>query len=273
MLKNKKIFFLTFIFFIFPLLLVNVAAFDDFNYQKNEFVSIEAENIPKHVAIIMDGNRRWAKENDLSLYEGYIKGAEALSNIIEASVDLGVKILTVYVFSTENWSREKEEIDTLKDLFEYMCINQKNTLIDLGVRLDTIGDISKFPKSTQDSFNELKKTCQNGKKLDLILAINYGGRDEINRAMLKIIDDVENNIIKKEEITQNLIASYLDTNKIPDPDLLIRTAGEARLSNFLLWQVAYTEIYISDFYWPAFSKLEFMKAILDFQKRSKKVGS
>ena len=264
MLQNYKIFFLTFIFFT-PFRFLNAATI--------EFFSIKAEDIPHHVAIIMDGNRRWAKENDFSLYEGYIKGAEALSNIIETSIDLGVKVLTLYVFSTENWSRQKEEIDTLNDIFEYMCINQKNALVDLGVKIDTIGDISKFPKSTQDSFNELKKACQNGKKLDLILAINYGGRDEINRSIIKIIDDVENNIIKKEEITQNLIASYLDTNNIPDPDLLIRTAGEARLSNFLLWQVAYTEIYISDCYWPDFSKTEFIKAMLDFQKRSKKEGT
>lgn len=143
----------------------------------------------------------------------------------------------------------------------------------MGVRLSAIGDISKFEKSTQDGFYHVKKTTQNGKKLDLILAINYGGRDEINRTMLKIIDDIENNIIKKDEITQDLIASYLDTNFFLDPDLLIRTAAEARLSNFLLWQVAYTEIYISDRYWPDFTKKEFIKAILDFQKRKRKVGT
>lgn len=267
----KKIFFLSNVFFTFFFSSIN--AFEINYFDPNEILSLNPEKIPKHVAIIMDGNRRWAKENDVSLYEGYIKGGEALLDVIKASIDLGIEILTVYAFSTENWKRQKEEIDTLADLFEYICINQKNTLMDLDVKVDLIGDISKFSKQVQDSFYELKNETQNCKKLDLILAINYGGRDEINRSIIKIVDDVENKIIKKENIDQVLIANYLDTKTLPDPELLIRTAAEMRLSNFLLWQVAYTEIYVANVYWPDFSKFEYLKAILDYQKRNKKVGT
>lgn len=242
-------------------------------HNSDAFHQLDPKNIPNHIAIIMDGNRRWAKQKDLSLYEGYLKGSEALFNIIKTSINLNVKTLTVYAFSTENWSRSVEEIDMLSDLFEYMFVNQKDALIDLGVKVDFIGDISKFNKSVQNSFFELKNACQNGKKLDLILAINYGGRDEITRCFIKLFDDIDKGIIKKEEIDQSLIDKYLDTKNVSDPDLLIRTAKEARLSNFLLWQIAYTEIYISEVYWPDFTENEFFKAILDYQKRRRKVGT
>ncbi|NGX62979.1 MAG: Isoprenyl transferase [Candidatus Anoxychlamydiales bacterium] len=264
--KKKKI------FSFFSVLIPFVQLFAFFESEDKKDL-LDYENIPNHIAIIMDGNRRWAKENNVSIEYGYRKGAEVLLDTIKSCIDLGVNVLTVYTFSTENWNRSKEELDTLFNLFDYMCRSQKNSLIELGVSLHAIGDITKFPKSIIDLIEDTKKATQNCKKLDLILAINYGGRDELRRAIIKLIDDVENLKIRKENISEDVISLYLDTYGFADPDLLIRTASEARLSNFLLWQVAYTEIYIENMYWPDFKKENLIVAILDYQKRIKRKGT
>lgn len=260
--KKKYLFFL-----LLPLFYLNA-----FEPSVNQPIFLDPTNIPHHVAIIMDGNRRWARQNDFSLKEGYLIGAETLGNIIKSSIDLGIKVLTVYAFSTENWARQQEEIDTIIDIFEYCLSFHKQTLQDEGVRLNVIGDLTRFPKRVMDTFYETKNATANGKKLDLILAINYGGRDEIKRAFIKLIDALENKQIKKEDITEDIITTYLDTKDFKDPDLIIRTANENRLSNFLLWQASYSEIYISDVLWPEFANENFLKAIDDFQKRKRRGG-
>lgn len=263
--KNKILLFL-----LIPIFCLNAST--SLELKGSKPILLDSKNIPHHVAIIMDGNRRWAKLNDLSLKEGYLKGAETLGDIIKSSIDLGIKVLTVYAFSTENWARQQEEIDTIIDVFEHCLVYQKQTLQDEGVRLNVIGDLTRFPKKVMDTFYETKKATASGKKLDLILAINYGGRDEIKRAFIKLIDDLENKQIKKEDITEDIIATYLDTKDYKDPDLIIRTAKENRLSNFLLWQASYSEIYISDVFWPEFTYENFLKALDDFQKRKRRGG-
>jgi undecaprenyl diphosphate synthase len=231
---------------------------------------IDKLNIPKHIAIIMDGNRRWAKEKKLPSSIGHTKGANTLTNIVKQALDLGVKVLTVFAFSTENWNRSQKEIDSLMKLFEMYLKKQAKFMQKNSVRLNAIGDISKFSKNLQIVFEDVKKKTSNGNKLDLVLAINYGSRDEIKRSILKIVDDLDKNKIDKEEITEDLISKYLDTHKYSDPDLIIRTSGVKRLSNFLLWQSAYSEIYITDVYWPDFNKNHFKKAILSYQRKDKR---
>ena len=234
---------------------------------------IDFEKMPKHIAIIMDGNRRWAKKHNFSAIKGHNRGAEVLTNIVRASTHLKIKVLTVYAFSTENWLRPPSEINHVMHLFVLYLKKQLKFLKKEKIRLNIIGDLSKCPKSVQKSFLNTIEQTKNGDKLDLVIAINYGARDEMKRAVLKIINDYDNKKICKSNITQELINQYLDTSKLIDPDLLIRTGGEQRLSNFLLWQLSYAELYISDIMWPDFNEDELIKAILEFQRRKRRFGA
>jgi undecaprenyl diphosphate synthase len=230
------------------------------------------EKLPQHIAIIMDGNGRWAKKNGKERYEGHYQGVETVRKIVEASAELGVKFLTLYAFSTENWHRPKEEVDALMHLFVETIQQELPTLNKNGIRLRAIGDIASMPQQNIDKLNEtMAKTKQNN-KMDLVLALSYSGRWEILDAVKKILKDQQKKPFSTEEITEELFSSYLNTAGIPDPELLIRTSGELRISNYLLWQIAYTELYITPKLWPEFDKEDLYEAIVDFQNRERRFG-
>lgn len=237
-----------------------------------ELIALDPERIPSHVAIIMDGNRRWAETHRVPGMMGHWKGADALTQIVSAASKMGIKVLTVYAFSTENWKRSLEEVESIMHLFKLYLSGQKERMAKEGVRLDAIGNIEKLPADVKQVLNEAKEATAQGTKIDLVLAMNYGARDDIKRAALSLIEACEKGHIKKEEITEELFSKHLDTAKWGDPQLLIRTSGESRLSNFLLWQISYAEVYITDVLWPDFNETELTKAIFDFQRRERRTG-
>ncbi len=229
-------------------------------------------NIPEHVAIIMDGNGRWAKKRNLPRSFGHKKGAERVEEIVEASLDLGIKVLTLYAFSTENWLRPKDEVRFLMKLLKEYIKNQIKKLIEKNVKLNFIGDISEFSDDIKEMVKLGMEKTSHCEKLILNIALNYGGRSEILNAVKQIAQNVKNGLIELNEIDENLFSNYLYTRGMKDPDLLIRTSGEYRISNFLLWQIAYTELYITETYWPDFDKNEFLKALEDYSKRERRFG-
>lgn len=233
---------------------------------------LDPKRIPHHVAIMMDGNRRWAKARNLPPIAGHWKGAETISSLVTEAAEIGVRVLTVYSFSTENWNRSQEEIEGLMHLLKVYLEKEKPQMVREGVRLDTIGDISRFPQDVRECIAETKRETAGGKKIDLVLALNYGARDEIKRATKAIVEDVINGKLQKEAISEEEISHHLDTYKWRDPELVIRTSGETRLSNFLLWQLSYAEIYITATLWPDFSKQDFVEAIIDYQNRQRRLG-
>lgn len=235
-------------------------------------LKLDPAKIPEHVAIIMDGNRRWASQNGVPTMVGHWKGAEALTRIVEAASNLGIKVLTVYAFSTENWRRSKDEVDSIMHLFKMYLSGQKERMARQGVRLDTIGDVPQLPEDLREVLEQAKRETAHGKKIDLVLAMNYGARDDIRRAAVSIVEECLSGRLKKEEISEAVIAGHLDTAKWGDPQLLIRTSGEKRLSNFLLWQISYAEVYITDVLWPDFGEAELVHAILEFQRRKRRIG-
>ncbi|PCI94074.1 di-trans,poly-cis-decaprenylcistransferase [Candidatus Aerophobetes bacterium] len=233
---------------------------------------LDLSKVPKHIAFIMDGNRRWAKKKRLPIHFGHYRGAEVIDNIVSYAADLGVKVITVYAFSTENWSRSLEEVNGLMQLFKTYLRRKKKSMLKQGVKLTTIGSIGRFSISLQKEIKEVISATEECEKIQLVLALNYGSRDEITRAVKKIIEDVENKKISKQEVTENLISGYLDTADVMDPELLIRTSGESRLSNFLLWQLSYTEVMTIPTLWPDFGKKDLLCAILEYQKRKRRFG-
>lgn len=240
-------------------------------YTEEEIALLDKNCIPSHVAIIPDGNRRWAKNKRFSTESGHREGGDTILEIVKAGKELGVKAITFYLFSTENWHRPQEEIAALMWLLQSYLIDQKQAMINHEIRLHTIGDLTRMPLQVVKTIEETKSATQHCQKIDMILALNYGGRDDLRRAMQKLIKDVDKGIIS-EEITEDLISSYLDTSHWKDPDLLIRTSGELRLSNFLLWQISYTEIFVSKVLWPDFTPQHFFEALLCFQKRHRRHG-
>lgn len=233
---------------------------------------VTSKEVPRHIALIMDGNRRWAKQRGLPIQVGHWKGVETIDKIVKYSIEFGIKILTVFAFSTENWNRSAEEIECLMDLFSKYLQKNKPSLIEEGVKLNTIGDLSKFSSSLQQQLEDVIDATRDCSKIELVLALNYGSRNEITRAVKKIIEDVSENKIQKQEVTENLISSYLDTSNWTDPDLLIRTSGEKRLSNFLLWQMSYAEVHTTNALWPDFGREELLKAIIEYQQRERRFG-
>ena len=228
--------------------------------------------IPNHVAIILDGNGRWAKKKGMPRTYGHVKGCENLEKICSVAKELGVKYLTVYAFSTENWKRSKEEVDALMKLFRnYMkkCIKISR---DNKMQVRVIGDPTAFDPDLQEKIKELEEYSSQYDELYFQIALNYGSRDEIKRAVQKMAEDVKAEKLNPEEISEQTISDYLDTKGLPDPDLLIRTSGEERLSNFLMWQLAYTEFYVTDVAWPDFNKAELEKAIAKYNQRDRRFG-
>ena len=233
---------------------------------------IGLKRIPKHVAIIMDGNRRWAKKHGVSTTIGHWKGAEALMDIVDAASNLGIDVLTVYAFSTENWNRTEEEVEGVMQLFKMYLSGQCERMVREGVRLDAIGDLKRLPSDVLKILEETRAATAHGTKIDLVLAINYGARDDIRRAVSSLVGDCLEGLLSKEDISEKVLAGYLDTAKWQDPELLIRTSGESRLSNFLLWQISYSEIYISEVLWPDFNESHLLQALLDYQRRERRSG-
>ena len=228
--------------------------------------------IPNHVAIILDGNGRWAKKRGMPRNYGHAQGAKTVEDMCEITYNLGIRYFTVYAFSTENWNRPKDEVDALMKLLRNYMINCKKRANKNNMRVRVIGDKSGIDEDIREKIEDLEESTKNNTGLNFQIAINYGGRDEITRALKRISKDVKDGIIDVERINQDTISDYLDTRGIPDPDLLIRTCGELRISNFLLWQCAYTEFYISDIAWPDFSKEELEKAITAYNQRERKYG-
>lgn len=228
--------------------------------------------MPKHIAIIMDGNGRWARQKGFPRFAGHKVGVESVRDIVEACAQIGVEYLTLYTFSTENWNRPKDEVSILMRLLLKTLQKELNELNRNNVRLTTIGDANSLPDNVQEEFNEAIEKTKNNTGLTLVLALSYSGRWEIIEAVKSIVKDVEKKSIKAEDITGELFSKYLTTGNIPDPDLLIRTGNEFRVSNFLLWQIAYTEIFVTDTFWPDFRRLNLYNAIGDFQKRERRFG-
>ncbi|MBI2743838.1 MAG: di-trans,poly-cis-decaprenylcistransferase [Chlamydiales bacterium] len=233
---------------------------------------LDPTRIPSHIAIMMDGNRRWAKKRLLPAVMGHWRGSETVSTIVRAASDLGVKVLTLYSFSTENWNRSPEEISGLMNLICTFLRKEKSKMIEEGVRLDTIGDLSRFPDEVKEALEDVKLATAGSQKIDLVLALNYGSRDEISRAALAMAEEFAAGKISKAAFSEKTLSTYLDTAKWRDPELLIRTSGETRLSNFLLWQISYAEIYITKTLWPDFSEEDLVEAIVDYQKRDRRLG-
>ncbi|MDD3142223.1 MAG: isoprenyl transferase [Lachnospiraceae bacterium] len=229
-------------------------------------------NGPQHVAIILDGNGRWAKEKGMPRNYGHVQGSKAVENICEDAYNMGVKYLTVYAFSTENWNRPKGEVDALMTLLRnYLktCIKRANSN---NMKVRVIGDITALAPDLQLSITKLEESTKENTGLNFTIAINYGSRDEMIRAMKKAVEDCGKGKLKVEDLNEKVFERYLDTSEIPDPDLLIRTSGEERLSNFLLWQLAYTEFYFTDIHWPDFTKTELKKAIDKYNSRERRYG-
>ena len=226
------------------------------------------DKIPSHVGIIMDGNGRWAKLRGLPRFEGHIKGAERAKEIIEASLKAGIKNLTLYTFSMENWQRPADEIDTLMKLLEFHLRGELSGLMEKNVRFKAIGEIWRLPEGIRSLVEETEAKTSNNNRMTLITALSYGGRNEIVRAVKKMISSG----IEADKITEELFESFLDTKDIPPPDLIIRTSNERRLSNFLLWQGAYAELYFTETLWPDFTEEEFFNALKDYQMRERRFG-
>ena len=238
----------------------------------NQSFDLDMNNIPNHIAIIMDGNGRWAKEQNLPRSMGHRAGVETIRRILKEATKLGVKNLTLYAFSTENWARPKDEVGTLMKLLVTYLKKELKECHKNGVRMNVLGDTSKLPKECQDALEEALETTRNNTKINLNFALNYGGRNEIVRAIKLISLDVKDNKIREEDINEALVEKYLYTKGIPDPDLIIRPSGEQRLSNFLLWQCAYSEFWYSDINWPDFKEENLRKAIADYQNRDRRFG-
>ena len=230
------------------------------------------DRIPRHIAIIMDGNGRWAKRQGMARMFGHRQGVETVHRITEAAAELGVEYLTLYAFSTENWNRPKEEVDALMVLLVDTIVKETPTLMKNNISLQTIGDLSRLPQATRNKFLEcIEQTSQNT-GLTLVIALSYSARWEMIEATKRIASAVKDGELLLEDINEEVLSNYMTTAQMPDPDLLIRTSGELRISNFLLWQLAYSELYFTNCLWPEFTNEEFYHAIVDYQHRERRFG-
>jgi undecaprenyl diphosphate synthase len=233
---------------------------------------LDYDRLPRHISVIMDGNRRWAKKQGLPGFMGHSEGVMAFRRVMVASCELGISVLTVYAFSSENWRRTEEEINVLMDLFESYCYSEKELMKDIGVQFRVIGKTDILNPRVLDAFRELTEYTKDGNRMVLNVCINYGSRYEIMEAARKIAEEVKLGKINSEDLVEEDFARYLYTAGLPDPDLMIRTSGELRISNFLLWQNAYAEFWFTDLFWPDFDKKTLLTAILDYQGRDRRFG-
>jgi undecaprenyl diphosphate synthase len=233
---------------------------------------IDRENLPKHIAIIMDGNGRWAKKRALPRVVGHEYGVKSVRTVAETAARLGVKYLTLYTFSTENWNRPQLEVKAIMALLVRTIRKEVATLQKNNIRLRTIGNIEALPKDAYNELQEAMAITANNDSMDLVLALNYSARWDIVQATKKIAESVQDGSLKVEDINEGIISASLNTGALPEPDLLIRTSGEFRISNFMLWEMAYGEFYFTDIYWPEFDQEAFYKAIVDYQKRERRFG-
>ncbi len=235
-------------------------------------VALEKERLPRHVAVIMDGNGRWAKERGLSRIEGHKRGKEAVRAVVETAREIGLEFLTLYAFSTENWQRPATEVRALMSLLRRYLRTELHRLMKNHIRLQAVGDLNRLPTTVRQALDETIQATQANTGITVVLAVSYGGREEIVAAVRALAQAVQDGRVSPSDVDERLFTQYLWTTNIPDPDLLIRTSGEFRLSNFLLWQVAYTEIYVTETLWPDFGREEFLQAIADYQGRERRFG-
>ena len=233
---------------------------------------LEKQQIPKHVAIIMDGNGRWASRRGLGRIEGHKRGKDAVRSIVEASRDVGLSYLTLYAFSTQNWYRPREEVKALMALLNRYLRTELRRMMNYNIRLRVIGDLERLPRNVRKSLMEVIDATEENTGLTVVLAISYGAREEIVAGVRSLARQVECGQLKPDEIDENTIEQVLWTRDIPPPDLLIRTSGEFRVSNFMLWQLAYTEIFVTETLWPDFDREEFLRALADYQSRERRFG-
>jgi len=228
--------------------------------------------LPVHVAIIMDGNGRWARQRGMDRIFGHQQGVNAVRNVIEAAAELKIKYLTLYAFSAENWGRPDEEVSALMGIMVQSLNNETDTLMKNDIRLTAIGNVERLADGVRSRLEETIRLTSRGKGLNLIIAMSYSSRWEITEAVKKMISDVQNGVLSPDSVTEENFENCLNTHGVPDPDLMIRTSGELRISNFLLWQLAYAELYFTDILWPDFGKEEFYDAIINYQKRERRFG-
>lgn len=233
---------------------------------------IDKTRLPTHIAIIMDGNGRWAEQKGLPRVEGHRIGVTRVDEIVTTCRKLGIQALTLYSFSLENWSRPPGEVSTLMGILKKYLMKELGRMLKENIRFNTIGNVEDLPDFVKDVILDAQQKTKNNTGMVLTLALSYGSRDEIIRAAKKLAKDVENKLIRIEEIDEEKFSSYLDTNSLPPPDLLIRTSGELRISNFLLWQIAYTELYFTGKLWPEFRSADLMEAIISYQSRERRYG-
>lgn len=239
---------------------------------ENLFYDINLDKVPAHIAIIMDGNGRWAKSRFMPRTYGHKVGVETIRKVVKECSRLGVKYLTLYAFSTENWKRPKEEVSALMGLLVKYLRNELEELHKNNVKILTIGDISKLPQACIEELDHAKEKTKDNRGLVMSLALNYGGRNDLVNAVKNISQEVVDDKISVDDIGDDLISSHLSTKESPDPDLVVRTSGEQRLSNFLLWELAYSEFYFADIHWPDFDEKELQKAIFAYQSRDRRFG-
>lgn len=244
----------------------------DIYESKDLKMSVDTTKLPSHIAIIMDGNGRWAKKKLLSRIKGHEKGIDAVRAVVEACREIGIKYLTLYAFSAENWRRPSSEVNALMKLLKNYLLKERDNLIKNEIQLRAIGNFNRLPENVRETLFQVVRDTKSGNKMTLILALSYGARWEIVEAALQIAREINTKKIKEEDVTPKVFSRYLNTSPFPDPDLLIRTSGELRLSNFLLWQLAYTELYITPTLWPDFTKEDLIQAIEDYQRRERRFG-
>lgn len=230
------------------------------------------DRLPRHIAVIMDGNGRWAKEQGKMRVFGHQHGVDAVRNVTEACAELGVEYLTLYAFSTENWNRSSFEVDALMTLLTQALKTEVKTLNDNNIRLDAVGDLTRLPKSQYNALMSAIENTKDNTRMTLTLCLSYSGRWELTETVKKIAGKVKNGELNPEDINEKIVSDNLATSYMPDPELLIRTSGEIRISNFLLWQLAYSELYFTKKYWPDFSKEDLYEAIIDYQSRERRFG-
>jgi undecaprenyl diphosphate synthase len=233
---------------------------------------LNKQKLPRHLAIIMDGNGRWAEKRSLDRIAGHQQGAEAVRRVVRECRRIGIPCLTLFAFSSENWSRPRDEVDALMALLKDFLFSELQEMIEHSIRLQAIGDLQRLPKEVAGVLNEVIKLTASGSEMTLTLALSYGGRDDILQAIRRLMILSREGNLSPEEVNETLFARYLWTGSLPEPDLLIRTSGEFRISNFFLWQLAYTEIFVTSTLWPDFSSEELMQALLDYQGRERRFG-